>query len=270
MPWKEDEGNLSKDESGNPIWVDDKGNEESARDFANLRASLATANGEAGDRRAQVTRLEARISALASVTGEDLDVFKTELEDLRKIKRQIDRKGGPGDPDDDELHEKLYAANETVKTLEAKVVKLEEAAVGSGKTIRDLTVKNDFKGSKWFNDFGEEKAKTLLPGDADYDMFGKHFQPNGDGQSQASWTPGGDDIIMSQETPGEPAKFDEAIGLLIGKLEWKNRILPLEKQQGANLEAGHLTPGKGGIGKVDFSKSDAELMAEAHAAGGKT
>lgn len=92
--------------------------------------------------------------------------------------------------------------------------------------IRKLLISNKFAISKYFSG-GGDKSKTILPSNIAEDHFGKHFRvedgPDGLPITRAYYADG--DPVISRVNPGEPADFEEAIGLIIDKYPNKESIL---------------------------------------------
>lgn len=101
--------------------------------------------------------------------------------------------------------------------------------------IRQLLVSNKFAVSEYFNG---SKSKTLLPPDLAESYFGKHFrvEESEDGTLSIKAYNSSGDPILSKVNPGEPAPFEEAIGLIVDSYPHKNQILRASK------------PGSGGAG----------------------
>jgi hypothetical protein len=91
--------------------------------------------------------------------------------------------------------------------------------------IRQLLVSNQFAVSKHFSG-GGDKSVTILPSNIAEDHFGKYFkveEQNGTPTIKAYYSNG--DPVLSKVNPGEPANFEEAIGLIIDQYPGKESIL---------------------------------------------
>jgi len=99
---------------------------------------------------------------------------------------------------------------------------------GLNKQIRKLMVSNNFSTSKHFN--GNDSI-TILPANIAEDHFGKHFLVEEDANknlvTKAYYSNG--DIVLSKTNPGEPAEFEEAIGLIIDKYPGREGIVRASK-----------------------------------------
>jgi hypothetical protein len=94
---------------------------------------------------------------------------------------------------------------------------------GQNKLIRNLVIDNLFANSDYFSG---EKPKTIYPADDASQIFGKNFDvviEDGNIKVEAKDSKG--KPIMSKIEHGEPADFNEAIGLIIEKHPRKNEIL---------------------------------------------
>jgi len=109
--------------------------------------------------------------------------------------------------------------------------------------IRKLMVTNKFAQSPFF--VGEKK-KTILPPDIGEDTFGKYYKvEDDDGKAVLRAYHANGDIINSKLNPGEPAEFEEAMGIIID--EYPNRDSILAASSGGSGGQG----GKGNQGDPD-------------------
>ncbi|MGD9156794.1 MAG: hypothetical protein PVG39_00170 [Desulfobacteraceae bacterium] len=92
--------------------------------------------------------------------------------------------------------------------------------------IRRLLVSNKFAVSKYFSG-GGDKSVTILPSNIAEDHFGKYFQveEGNDGMPTIKALYANGDPVLSKVNPGEPADFEEAIGLIIDQYPGKESIL---------------------------------------------
>jgi len=89
--------------------------------------------------------------------------------------------------------------------------------------IRKLMVSNKFASSPYF--IGEKK-KTILPPDIGESYFGKHFKVEEiDGESLLRAYDATGEPLISKVNPGEPAEFEEAMGLILDAYPNKDTIL---------------------------------------------
>lgn len=141
----------------------------------------------------------------------DKDWMKAEK--VESLKKQIT----------DAYEQKLKDKEKGVATLQAdhqaEIEKLNQQ-------IRRLLVSNKFAVSKYFSG-GGEKSVTILPSNIAEDHFGKYFQveEGADGMPVIKAVYNNGDPVLSKVNPGEPADFEEAIGLIIDQYPGKESIL---------------------------------------------
>lgn len=92
--------------------------------------------------------------------------------------------------------------------------------------IRRLLISNKFAVSKYFSG-GGDKSVTILPSNIAEDHFGRYFKvedgPDGLPTTKAYYANG--DMVLSRNNPGEPADFEEAIGLILDQYPNKDSII---------------------------------------------
>lgn len=125
-------------------------------------------------------------------------------------------------------------------------------------TIRKLMVSSQFATSPYFSG---DKPKSTLPADIGESYFGKHFKVE---EIEGQDTPvlrayhANGDVIHSKTNPGEPATFNEALGIIIDGYPGKDNIL--SATSGGSGGQG----GKGGGGDdatlADLKKQHAEAL----------
>ncbi len=121
--------------------------------------------------------------------------------------------------------------------------------------VRRLMVSNKFSSSKYF---GNDGLTTLHDPEIAESFFGRNFKVevdnNGEPITRGYFNSG--DPILSKVNPGEPAEFEEAIGLLIDVYPHKDSIL---KSSGGGSGAG------GGSGSEDGGMQDLATLQKKHA-----
>jgi len=104
--------------------------------------------------------------------------------------------------------------------------------------IRRLLISKHFAMSNYFS--GGDKSKTILPANIAEDHFGRHFKidegPDGLPVVRAFYASG--EPVLSRQNPGDPANFDEAIGLIIDKYPGKESILRSNTSGGSGASSG--------------------------------
>lgn len=151
-------------------------------------------------------------AALETVANfNDKDYIKADK--VEEFKRQIN----------DDWKAKLDQKDTQIKSIhDAHALALS----GKDARIRKLMVSNQFAQSSWF--VGDKKKTTLGPDIAE-SFWGEHFRVEEAGEDDlklvAYYDRAGKDAILSKHNPGEPATFEEAVGLLIDRYPRKNEIL---------------------------------------------
>jgi len=94
---------------------------------------------------------------------------------------------------------------------------------GKDGQIRTLMVSNKFASSPYF--IGEKK-KTILNPDIAESYFGKHFKvEDDDGESVLRAYHANGEPIISKVNPGEPAGFNEAMGIILDEYPGRDEIM---------------------------------------------
>ena len=90
-------------------------------------------------------------------------------------------------------------------------------------TARSI-ISAEFAKSNFFNG---EKPKTILPPDIAYQTLGKNFKVEGEGDEArvVAYLNGEKILSTASNRIGEPAPFNEAMGVILDKYEMKDRIL---------------------------------------------
>jgi Txe/YoeB family toxin of Txe-Axe toxin-antitoxin module len=129
--------------------------------------------------------------------------------------------------------------------------------------IRRLLVSNKFAVSKYFSGGGDSSI-TILPSNIAEDHFGKYFEveENDNGMPTIKAIYANGDPVISKVNPGEPADFEEAIGLIIDQYPGKESILRSTSAKGSGSAGGgsHL---KGEEGSLQELKQQYEKAQEA-------
>lgn len=227
MPWKEEEGVLVKDENGNPIWINEKG-EDRAVDYPAMNASLSAAKTEAVKRKDKIKELEAKFAKLEGI--EDIEAF---IEQAEK-----DREMVAGYPDKDKAVEERIKAQVAAATdpLIKKMKVLEDEKLLADSRYLEETKMGAFARSSFVNEKIHPKARALATD------FLKHFSINSEGKLVAT---GPDGNIMYGEDG--PADFDTAISRLIEAHPSKELLLMGKDSDGGGAGIGNK--GKPGMDK---------------------
>lgn len=113
---------------------------------------------------------------------------------------------------------------ELVKGFNTEKQDLVAASTTKDSTIRHLMITSEFAKSDYFTG---AKPKTIYPPSDAVKIFGGSFKVQGEGPEVkvVAVNSDGETPLMSKQNHGEPAEFNEAIGLLIESHPQKNRIM---------------------------------------------
>jgi hypothetical protein len=238
MAWKlkvNDEGNAVLNE-GVPVFLDEDGKEQ-ALDPNKMHDKILDLNKESRSRRERVRDLEKKLEQFA-----DIDDPESWLSNARKA---MDTVKNLEDKDLVEAQKVEQLKAELTKASMAKESKLKKQLADATATwdnkvkrkedqIRHLMVSNRFATSKYF---AGTDPKTTLPPEVAETFFGQNFKvEEQEGQLRLVAYDETGNPLLSRERMGEPAEFDEAIGLLIDGYPGKDRI----------MRAGNSGTGSGG------------------------
>lgn len=171
----------------------------------------------------------------------------------------------------DQLKREMAAAYEDkLKAKDQGIADMEVKHAGAieklNTTIRQLMVSSRFSASKYFGD-AESNSVTILPPDIAESYFGKFFKveagDNGEPITRAYFSNG--DPVLSKVNPGEPAEFEEAIGIIIDNHPTRDSIIRASGG-GSGGAGGGGTGGEGG--SDDYStlqKQHAQAMKDGRA-----
>lgn len=225
---------LKLDENGNAVVVkgkvvyvdEDDDNKEYPLDPPSMYSKITDLGKENKIHRQKVKELDEKFKAFADI--EDLEAWQKEATEA------IETVANYNDKDFIEIGkvEKLkgemkdaYEAKLAAKDTKAATVAQAHADALSKKdaSIRKLMISNRFSVSPHFSG---EKSITTMPPDVAEAFFGKHFKveeaDSGDLVLRAYM---GGEEITSLQNPGEPAGFEESLGIIIDKYPNKANIL---------------------------------------------
>ena len=224
---------LKTDENGNAVVVEgkiiyvdeDNDGKEYPLDPPQLYSKVADLGKENKKRREKIAEVEAKYLAFADI--EDVEEWKKSADEAIATVANFNDKdfleAGKVEKMKSEMKDayekQLGQKDEKIKALNTKHA---EDLSAKDSQIRTLMVSNRFSTSPYFN--GEESVTTMPPDVAEA-FFGKHFKVeniDGDLTLRAYF---GNDEITSEINPGDPADFEEAIGIIIDKYPNKDHIL---------------------------------------------
>ncbi len=218
MPYKFTEaGNIVKGEGGHPVYIDDDDpTKEYEIDAPGAQAKINTLTTESNDRRKKLGTMTTDLATATTTIG-TLQTEVDAIDDKNRVK----------------MDEYKNSINEG---WEAKEKTWQDTEKGLNTKLFNATTGTQFASSTVVK-------KTVLPPDVAKATFGHHFKPDGTATNAAG------NPIYSKSSPGEFAKFDEAIEVLIDERPDRDSIW---KATDASGSGGH-TGGDGGDGGGDLS-----------------
>lgn len=221
MPWKMDGENIVL-KDGNPVWVNDGGNEIGV-DYPALSAKLTETTKESVARKEKIREMEGKLS-----TFDGIDDPAKFLSDAKKAMETVKNLDDKKLIDAGEV-EKVKA--EVTKAMQAKLDEATKRADDAAATLQKEMIGGNFARSKFISE------KIAVPSDMVEAVFGRHFVIE-DGAVIAKGHDG--QKIYSREKPGEVAGFDEALSILVDGYTNKASIL-----KGSDATGGGANPGSG-------------------------
>lgn len=232
---------------GKPVYDNDGA--EVAFDAPGAVTKIGQLNGEAKNHR---EAKEAAEDKLKHFEGIDPEAAKKAIETVSNLDagalmaagKAEEMKAAAVKATKDGYEGQLRAADEKIKAL----------TVERDTTVSQLhgeKIANQFNGSKFITE------KLTLPASAVQKLFGANFKVDGD--KVVSLDNNGQPIF-SQERPGEPATFDEALSQMINSSPYKDNILKGKNNQGGGGQGGGgQGGGQGGnaLTRAEFAKLDA-------------
>ncbi len=219
-------------QDGKPIYLKDDGSEVPF-DAAGTVQTISRLNGEAkGHREAK----EAAETALKAFEGIDAAQAKDALEKIANIdtKKLID------------AGEKDAAIEAAIKPFKDQLAEKDEAINKLSGTLNKEMIGGAFSRSKFVDE------KLAIPADLVEARFGQNFKLEND---QVVAYDGNGNKIYSPSSPGELAKFDEALEVLVNSYVNKDHILKGAGSSGGGAKTG--ADGAGGsktITRANFDK----------------
>ena len=226
---------LKLDENGNvvvqegmPVYVDADG-KDYPFDMSKNMMRIKDLNQEQKTRRERNEELEEKLKIFDGIDPEEAkkaletvaQLEDSQLMDAKKVKEL-----------EDKLKERLAEIfnrekEDLIKEAEGKQSSLVDEIGTHKNTISELMKRNHFYSSPWFTSVNGEGAKTLLLPDMAADIFGKYFRVEGEGADAKFIGYLNNEKIPSQDPArlGDPADFNEAIGIIINQHPRRNDIL---------------------------------------------
>jgi len=218
-------GNIKIGPNGKPVVLD--GEKEIEIDAIGANEKIQTLTAESNDRRKKLSEATTKLEE-ASGVNTTLQTQVDAIDDKNKVKI-------------DELKSEIN------KAWEVKQGDWEKDKATLNDQLFDATTGTKFATSKVI-------AGTVLPPDIAKATFGKHFNPDGSANDTAG------NPIFSQERPGEPADFDEAMTRILDAYPGKDAIMK-STASGGSGGAHSGDGGSGGEAKTSLNKISDGLKA---------
>lgn len=209
MAWKQDEdGRLSIDSNGNPIWVTDGTGEEKPVDYTAMTKRLSEVNAESKNRKEEIRTLKEKYALLADI--EDLGAYLDEANKaIEMVKNAPDR--------DKDIEAQVQSRLEAVTNpLKSQIAAKDKAIADKDKVYAELlkkyhnsTIKTDVQSSKLL-------AERVNPDDRPF--IQRELERAGAVNEQGSVYYRFEDGETIYGEDGGPAKADEAIIAILKKL----------------------------------------------------
>ena len=225
MPWKRDENDgLAVGENGDPIWIDEEGNER-AVDYQAMSAALSRTNRESADRKSRLREVEARYGALSEIEDFE-DWYARAVQALEMMKVLTDN----GQSLDDHVAARI---GEATGDLREQLAAAEEGRRQDRQALERRTIEAAFARSEFVRD------RLVSPALA-ADLFARYFVVDEQGRIVCQA------LEDSTDSDGAPLAFDEALARLVDRYPGRDFIL----KGGAGSGSGALAnSARGGGGK---------------------
>ena len=242
--WKVDaDGNLEKDDKGNPIYIANDGKEQSV-----AGDTISRLNGEAKTHREAKEAAEAKLEKY-----KDLDPVKAAeaIETLKKIDQKTLIDAGEVEKVREEISKGFTEQLNAIKTEN-------ETLKGN---LNGMTLETAFAASKFV------KEKIGVPAEMFQATFAKNFKVENGKVVPYDQT---GNKVYSKKNMGEVASVDEALEIMVEAYPYKDSILKADDQSGSGNEGGGGGRGSGRTIKLaDFNKMTPAQQSETAALAGK-
>ena len=228
MPWKlkvTEEGAAVLNDNGLPVFTDDDGTD-TAFDPNQMHNKILDLNSESKKRREENKTLKDQLAAFEGI--DDLAQYReaadTALKTVQNLKDKDLVKAGEIDKLKSEMRSGFEEKEAKMKQQFAeRETELLQTVASKDTTIRSLLVSTKFAQSELFSG---ENPKTTLPPDIAETYFGKHFQVEEEGSATRIIAKDHNgEVILSRKNIGEPAEFDEAIGIIFDRYPGRDKLL---------------------------------------------
>lgn len=237
MPWKKDEaGAFVVDDKGNPIFVQDGGEERSV-DYSAMSKKLSEVNRESAGRKDRIRELEEQMKAWEGIENIP-DFVSTAKKNAEAVAAFNDKERGA----EEATQARIKAAT---TPLEAKVAELEADRARIVDQYHASTIRSQFGSSKFVT---EELVSAAMA----QELFAKHFSVDEQGQLVGKDSTG--NVIYGENGP---ADFDMALREIVKNSPHKAYIL-----KGSQANGSGATPGGGNnpTGQKTIRRSEFEKL----------
>jgi hypothetical protein len=233
MPWQikvdDNDAPVFQEKDGNmlPVYIDPDG-QELALDPPSMYQKIADMGKNNQADRKKYTQLRDQFKIFGDI--EDLEGWKKEADKALQTVQNLQDKDLIDAKKVDDLKRDINAAwEEKLRLKDTAIADLQKEHSGvienlNGK-IRKLLVSNKFASSKFFN--GAEKI-TVMRADVGEAYFGQFFnveEVDGEPVVRAYYDRAHENLVTSKLNPGEPADFEEALGMIIDRDPDKETLL---------------------------------------------
>lgn len=245
MPWKKDEdGHLMADGNGNPLWVQESG-EEKPVDYSALCKRLSEVNAESKGRKEELRKLNEKYAVLADI--EDLPAWHKEALEALEFKKNAPEKDKEVEA---QVNGRVEAATSSLKSQLAdsdkKLGERDKSISELTSKLHNMTIRADVHSSKLLNERIRPEDRPFIEREmiraGAVDDEGKVFYRYDDGET-----------IYGEDGN---AKIDEAVLLFLKKLgiDPATKLMSQDDSSGSN---GKSSPGAGiGGGKNPWKKEN--------------
>ena len=247
-------------QDGKPVYVTDDG-QEFVADVPSMHANILKFKGDQQASRKTIKDLNEKYKPFTEI--EDVHVWYDKATKAIATVKNLDDKtlvdAGKVEQVKAEVKEAYEGQVAQLKTtLQESETKHSEALTAKDRVIHNLTIGNEFANDPHFS--GPNKSTNLFP-DLARSYYGHHFKNVPvDGKPDmvrvVGYLNGNEILSRKPDTIGEPAEFNEAIGIIIAQDPRREEI----------LASGHSGSGAGGGGGgTPPSMTDVEKLEKAHA-----
>lgn len=227
---------------GKPLYVNKKTGQESALDINEYVSKVTALNKENMERRQENNELKEKLDTYGDLDPDKARVALKTMENLQdKELLEADKVEELKDQINQAYESKLQ---QTKDSYEARLREKDKVLAGKDQQIHRALIESAFLSSEYI------RQHMVIPEDIAYKQFGENFKVEEYNGKPIAVGYIDDSPVYSLEKPGELAKFEEAIQLIVDKYPLKDRIL-----KGADSNGEDLPPTKSKEHKVDLTNA---------------